>query len=431
MNHAKECLNFMNQAVSVFHGVEEMKKRCLEKGFILLSEKDKWNLEKGKSYVIVRNMSSIIAFHVGSEMKELAFNICASHSDSPTYKLKNMAEIKDGHYLRLASEGYGGMIHSSWLDRPLSIAGRVCVKTENGFEVSLFDTEKNLCIIPNMPIHMNREINAGFKYQMHIDMVPLFGDQTSKSLKSFVAETLHVAEEDIIGSDLYLVNRTPASFIGAQDEFVGSGKIDNLMSAYATLTAFLETTNEKRINIFACFDNEEVGSGTRQGADSTLLEEVLVRVSRSLGYDQEDLYCGTHHSFMLSVDNAHASHPNHPETYDSSFRCFMNEGVVIKGNANQHYTSDGISSAFFEQLCRKNQIPVQYYFNRSDMPGGSTLGNIAMSHVNIKSVDIGLAQLAMHSSYELAGSKDVAYMVQACKAFYASHLMDFDEKMVF
>ena len=432
MNHAKECLDFINQAPSVFHGVEEMKKRCLEKGFVLLSEGEKWHLEKGKSYVVVRNMSSIIAFHIGQDMQDIAYNICASHSDSPVYKLKNMAEIKDNHYLRLASEGYGGMINSSWLDRPLSIAGRVCVKTEKGMEMRLFDTDKNLCIIPNMPIHMCRDINNGFKYQMHVDMVPLLGEGKSEmNLKGFVAKELHVQEEDIIGSDLYLVNHTPASFIGLNDEFVGSGKIDNLMSAYATLTAFLETENEQRINLFACFDNEEVGSLTRQGADSTLLEDVLMRIGESLGYTMEEMRVGAHHSMMLSVDNAHAAHPNHPEVYDPTFRCYMNEGVVIKGNANQRYTNDGITAAFFEQLCRRNDIPVQYYFNRSDMPGGSTLGNLAMAHVNIKSVDIGLAQLAMHSSYELAGSRDVEYMVKACEAFYASCCVDKDNTLEF
>lgn len=431
MDVATKSLEFITTAKSVFHAVEELKNKCLKEGFILLSEGEKWHLEKGKKYVVIRNMSSILAFTIGEEMKELAFNITASHSDSPTFKLKNADEIEGAHALKLACEGYGGMILSTWLDRPLSVAGRVAIRSEKGIEMRLFDAKKNICIIPNQPIHMNRELNAGYKYQMHIDLVPLLADKRSKkgAFKEYIANDLQVKVEDILGVDLYLVNNTPAGVIGLNDEFIASAKLDNLLCAYATLTAFLASENKQRVNLYACFDNEEVGSLTRQGADSTFMEDVMDRIAAGLNYSEEDLQIALHHSMMLSVDNAHAKHPNHPELFDNEHGCFMNEGVVIKQNASQRYTSDAVSIAYFEEMCQKANVPTQHYFNRSDKPGGSTLGNLAMHHVNVKSVDIGLAQLAMHSSYECAGKDDVSYLIQACLAFYDSNLRDKDSRI--
>lgn len=430
-NQVINCLDYIKKSSSVFHAVDNIWKMLEKQDFELLSEGIVWNLEKGKKYAVIRNMSSIIAFTIGKNMDEIAFNMTASHSDSPLFKLKENCEIKQGNYLKIAMEGYGGMILNSWLDRPLSIAGRVCVRTESGMEVRHYDANRDLCAICNVPIHMNREINSGFKYNLAVDLVPLLGDEEDPkhSLKNIVASDLNVPVEDILSMELYIYNRTPYTVWGTRNQYFSSPKIDNLECAYTTLQGFMQAQNDKRVNLYACFDNEEVGSQTKQGAASTFLRDVCERIAASLGYDSMELKAGYHHSMMLSADNAHAVHPNHPELFDNNNGVYMNKGVVIKGNANQRYTSDGISSALFASICQKNGIPVQYYFNRSDMPGGSTLGSIAMSGVSLKCVDIGLAQLAMHSSYETAGVKDVDYMIQACKAFYETNLKDHDDSI--
>lgn len=430
-NHVTGCLEYLKESSSVFHAVDQIWKMLEKEGFQLLSEGEVWNLVKGNKYAVIRNMSSIIAFTIGKDMNEIAFNMTASHSDSPLFKLKENHEIKQGNYLKMAMEGYGGLILPSWLDRPLSIAGRVCVKNDHGFEIRMYDAKRDLCSICNVPIHMNREINSGFKYNLAVDLVPLFGDGEDEkgSLKRMIAQDLDVKEEDILNMDLYIYNRTPYSVWGTRNQYFSSPKIDNLECAYTTLQGLIQAENTKRVNLYACFDNEEVGSQTKQGAGSTFLADVCERIAEALGYDKMQLKAGYHHSMMLSADNAHAVHPNHPELFDNNNGVYMNKGVVIKGNANQRYTSDGISSAIFASICEKNQIPVQYYFNRSDMPGGSTLGSIAMGGVSVKCVDIGLAQLAMHSSYETAGVKDIDYMIQACKAFYESNLKDHDDSI--
>lgn len=426
----KDLFTFIKKSPSCFHAIQSIEEELKEKGFQALLESRKWQLEKGKSYYVTRNGSSIIAFTIGADVQEdYSFQICASHSDSPTYKLKENTKIEvNGKYSQLNVEGYGGMIASSWMDRPLSIAGRVLVKTKQGCEIRLLDFQRDMALIPNVAIHMNREINSGYSYNASVDMLPLYGDKDADLIKE-IANELQIEESAILGHDLYLYNRTQPSLWGNEDNYISCSRLDDLECAYATLKGFLHDGCSRSIRVYACFDNEEVGSSTRQGADSTLLYDVLSRINHALGYDEEILRCAYAHSFQLSADNAHALHPNHPSKSDVHHAVYMNEGVVVKFNANQKYTSDAISKGLFQSICEEANVPVQYYANRSDMVGGSTLGNISTTHVSIYSVDIGFAQLAMHSSYETAGSKDMDYMIAAVKAFYDVRLVE-DEQQV-
>ena len=422
-------MEFLHKSPTAFHAVENIRQMLLGAGFTELPESKRWNLVPGGSYFTTRNGSAVMAFRIGTDLKDAGFTVTASHSDSPCFKIKENAEIRvRDHYMQLNTEGYGGMICSTWLDRPLSIAGRVLVrsKDENGretYESRLIDFNRDLVMIPNLAIHMNRKVNDGVAYNKQIDMIPLFGsgDVKSGEFREMVAAVAGTEPENILGSDLYLYNRMAPTVWGAHNEFVSSGKLDDLECAYGTLQGFLNGKNDKSIQVYCCFDNEEVGSGTKQGADSTMLSDVLYRIVRGLGMDDEDYRCMTARSFMLSCDNAHAVHPNHPEKTDVANCTYMNEGIVIKSHAGQKYTSDAVSMALFRGICQKAGVPVQFFANRSDEADGSTLGNIAMAHVSMNTVDLGLAQLAMHSSYETAGVKDLAYLKDASAAFYGSH----------
>lgn len=422
--NVENLMNFIDNSGSVYHVVDNIKKECVN--FIELSEGEKWHLEKGKSYLVTRNNSSMIAFTIGKYMDDLAFNICASHTDSPSFKLKPNSEVEAAHALKANVEGYGGMIVHTWLDRPLRIAGRLCVKRNGKIEHLLYDSKKAVCMIPNVAIHMNHKLNAGYTYNLQADMMPLLGSASKGALLSYVCKEMNILESDVLSQELYLTPDEKGKVFGLNQEFFSSPKIDNLESVYTTLKAFLSSKNERRVNVFAAFDNEEVGSNTKQGADSTFLKDVLRRIQRSLNYSYEDFLISLHHSMMLSVDNAHAAHYNHPEMFDATNSVYMNEGVVIKSNANQQYTSDAVSMAIFKEICAHADVPVQMFANRSDVRGGSTLGNISTSHLSMKSVDIGCAQLAMHSCVESAGCKDVEYMTKACLSFYDSNLHDKD-----
>ncbi len=423
---AEEMLSFVQKNPTAFHAVAALKAILLENGYTGLLESGRWRLEPGRNYFVCRNDSSIIAFQMGADLEDLSFNIAASHTDSPVFKIKENAELEvNGKYVRLNTEGYGGMICSTWMDRPLSIAGRVLVRREDGVIASvLVDFARDLALIPNAAIHMNRQVNDGYAFNNQVDMLPLFAGQEGGSLKALLAEELGVAEERILSSDLYLYNRNPPSIWGRGGEFISSGRLDDQECAFASLQGFLGARNPKSVNVLACFDNEEVGSGTKQGAASTFLYDVLRRITLSLGKGEEDYLRALASSFMLSADNAHAVHPNHPEHTDTNNCAYMNEGVVVKSHAGQKYTSDGMSVAALKELASRAEVPLQYFANRSDKAGGSTLGNIAMTHVSVKSVDIGLPQLAMHSCYETAGVKDVWYMVKLMREFFSSQFQE-------
>ncbi len=417
-------MGFIKKCPSVFHAVEAIKKELEAEGFEELAEGRKWKLEKGKKYYVTRNYSSIIAFKIGEDLDEYSFNIVASHDDSPTFKIKDNYKVEScGKYIQLNTEKYGGMIYSTWFDRPLSAAGRIIIGNENGIETKLVNIDRDLILIPNVAIHMNREANSSMKYNEQVDLLPLFGSSKDggDNFTDVVAEYAAVDKESIISSDLFLYNRMEPSIWGSNEEFISSPKLDNLQCAYSTLKGFIKGYNSKSVNVYCCFDNEEVGSGTKQGAASTFLDDVLKRINDNLGKTNEDYLCALASSFMVSADNAHAVHPNHPEKSDPSNRVYMNEGIVIKHNANQKYTTDAVSSAVFQELCHAADVPFQHYSNRSDMPGGSTLGNISSSQVSINTVDVGLAQLSMHSSYETAGIMDTEYMIKVMEKFFNSH----------
>ena len=325
----------------------------------------------------------------------------------------------DRRYTKLNIEKYGGMICAPWFDRPLSVAGRILVETGTGIQPVLVNVDRDLLIIPSVAIHMNRNVNDGYKYNIQTDLCPLFGeaDQNGAFLK-MVAEQAGVEEDTILGTDLFLYNRQKGTFLGNSREFIGSPKLDDLQCLYGSLQGFLAAVPADSIAVFCAFDNEETGSVSRQGAASTFLKETLKRINGGLGKDWEDYLRTLANSFLVSADNAHAVHPNHQELADPVNRPQMNHGIVIKYNANQKYTTDGISTAVFRNICRMAGVPCQVFTNRSDMAGGSTLGNISNTQVSVRAVDIGLAQLAMHSPYELAGSRDTWYLECAAEAFY-------------
>lgn len=422
---SQELMSFIKKSPTAFHAVDNIKQLLIDNDYEELLESKIWKIEAGKRYFVSRNNSSIIALNLGTELNQYSFNVAASHSDSPTFKIKENAEIEiKGKYTQLNTEGYGGMICSTWFDRPLSIAGRILIRDGNSYITKLINIDRDLVLIPNVAIHMNRTVNDGYSYNKQVDMLPLFGGSDSKTgdLKKLVAQEMDVNLDDIYGTDLYLYNRMEPSIWGANEEFISSPQLDDLQCAYTSLQGFLKGANSKSINVFACFDNEEVGSGTKQGADSTFLYDVLKRVNNALGKTEEDFCRALASSFMLSADNAHAVHPNHPEKTDINNCVYLNEGVVVKSHAGQKYTSDALSIAVFKGLCESAKVPVQFFANRSDTLGGSTLGNIAMAQVSMNSVDIGLPQLAMHSSYETAGIKDTYYMIKVMEEFFNSHI---------
>ena len=418
-NHVKQLFKFIENSPSCFHAIKTITEELKNEGFVEIKEKDTWQIEQGKKYYVTRNLSSVIAFKIPQNDFK-SFNIVASHSDSPTFKIKENAEIEvNNKYVKLNTEKYGGMICSTWFDRPLSIAGRILVKENNAVKTHLVNIDKDLVIIPNLAIHMNREVNDGYTYNAQIDMLPLYGDNSSKgSLMKTIAKEAEVEEESILDTDLFLYNRMNGTKIGANEEYISSPRLDDLECAFTSLSAFLSENTSNSASVYCVFDNEEVGSGTKQGADSTFLYDVLRRINISLGKTEEDYYRLISSSFMVSADNAHALHPNYTDKSDLTNKVYMNDGIVIKYNANQKYTTDAVSASIFKTICDSVDVPYQTFTNRSDILGGSTLGNISNAHVSLNTIDIGLAQLAMHSTYETAGAKDVTYMIDAIKAFY-------------
>ena len=413
-----ELLNFLEKSPTAFHAVSNIRSLLASTGAQELYEDEYWDVEEGKTYYVVRNASAIIAFRVPHNAA--SFRFYAAHADSPVYKIKENPEMAvENAYVKLNVEGYGGMIASSWFDRPLTVAGRVIIKRGNGFASRLVNLCKDTLIIPNVAIHMNREINEGYKYNTQTDLLPLYGSISEKgTFMKRVAENAGVTEEDILGHDLYLVPKEKPLVWGPEGEFFSSPRIDDLECAFAGAKGFIEAEKEQHICVLSIFDNEEVGSGTRQGAASTFLSDTLVRLMKALQKDETDLMRYISGSFLASADNGHAVHPNHPEKTDPTNRPVLNGGVLLKYAASQAYTTDGVSAAVFKDICRSADIPFQIFFNRSDMRGGSTLGNISLRQVPVNSADIGLAQLAMHSSYETAGMKDFDYMTGFVKALF-------------
>ncbi|MBR4038761.1 MAG: M18 family aminopeptidase [Clostridia bacterium] len=423
-DHVQLFCDFVAKSPSAFHAAHTLCAMLEDGGYTPLAESQPWTIVPGGKYYVTRNRSSVIAFAI-PQTGFAHFQIVSSHSDSPTFKLKHSCEDEaaGGSYLRLNVERYGGMIMSSWFDRPLSIAGRVLVRDGGRLSTKLVDLGRDAVLIPNMPIHFNREVNDGYKFNAQVDLLPLYGGKGSRGkLHAEIAAAAGVSEDAVVSRDLFLYARQTGSVWGAENEFFSCPRIDDLECAYTSAAAFLSSEAVGHINVLAVFDNEEVGSSSKQGADSTFLTDVFARVGQALGASDSEIRAAIASSFMASADNAHAVHPNHPEKYDAQNCTFLNGGVVIKHNANQKYTTDAVSCAIFSALCEKAGVPVQHFANRSDVLGGSTLGNIANTHASMNTVDIGLAQLAMHSSVETAGCADVEYMVRALTALYTSNI---------
>ena len=428
MEILRDLMNFLDSSVTMFHAINECEKVLQDSGYIYLPENEKWNIRAGKYYT-KRNSSSLIAFDIANG--DYHFQISAAHSDSPTFKLKDRPIIESNGYLKLNVEAYGGMIDATWLDKPLTLAGRVMVDTKDGIETRLLNIDKDLLIIPNVPIHFNREINKGFAFNNQVDMLPVFsaGNLSEADFYKMLAKELGVKPEAILAKDLYLVNRQKATVIGYDNELISSGRLDDLECVYTSLLGFIEAMNNDHINVFAVFDNEEVGSVTKQGAMSTFLVSTLNRINKALGKSDEDYYRAIAKSMLISCDNAHAIHPNHPELFDVKNRPVLNKGIAIKESANQKYTTDAFSRAVLKKILDKNNIPYQTFANRSDIIGGSTLGNLSNTAVSMNAVDIGLPQLAMHSAYETAGAKDVEYAIEALRAFFETNIDIKDDKV--
>lgn len=422
---ARELLAFIEKSPSSFHVVENIREALSNQGFEELLETQEWQIRPGGNYYVIRNGSSIIALQIPENTGWKGFHITASHSDSPSFRVKEEPEIcVEGHYVKLNTERYGGMILSTWMDRALSVAGRVAFWDEEKGEVStrLVNIDRDLFVIPSVAIHLNRDINKGVEYNPQKDMLPLFAEGGSDGgkglLRKELARAAQVKEEEILGQDLFLYVREKGKILGAKEEFVLSPRLDDLQCVYASLRAFLESRPKNYINLCVVFDNEEVGSGTKQGADSTFLEDTLFRAAKGLGLGREGLLSMIAGSFFISADNAHGVHPNHPELSDPTSRPYLNGGIVIKYHGGQKYATDAVSAAKMKHICSQAKVPWQTYANRSDILGGSTLGNLSEAHVSLSCVDIGLPQLAMHSAVETAGVRDTEYAVKALKQFW-------------
>lgn len=413
----RRLLDFLDASPSCYHAVDNLARRLEAEGYERLREAEPWTLCAGGKYYVVRGDSSLAAFRVPGGVPA-GFMLAAAHSDSPTYKVREEAEVLSaGNCVRLAVEPYGGMIARSWLDRPLSVAGRLVVRREGGIATQLVNVDRDLLVIPSVAIHLDREVNQGTALKANTDLLPLLGCGTERGrFRALLAEAAGVPKEDILSTELFLYPRAAAVLLGAEGEFVASPRLDDLQCVFGCLEGFLAAKEGGSVPVLCVFNNEEVGSGTRQGADSTFLTDVLERISTALGRDWRLMAVN---SFLVSADNAHAVHPAHPELSDGAERPVLNGGVVLKYNAGQKYTTDAVSGAVFREVCRAADVPVQRYSNRADLPGGSTLGNISSAHLSIPSVDIGLPQLAMHAAYEVAGSRDTALLVRAMAEYFS------------
>ena len=414
-NQIRSLQQFLDEAHSVYHAVAALEDMLLAEGYEKLQEQTLWQLMPGGKYYMTRGGSSLMAFRV-PEKTPGGFMLSASHADRPCFKVKENSELV-GTYTRLATEKYGGMLMSTWLDRPLSIAGRVLVDTGDGVESRLVDVDRDLLMIPSVAIHMNREANDGQKWNPAVDTIPLLGGKEDAGKLMPMLEELSGGK--ILGHDLYLYLRQQSTVWGMENTYISSAALDDLACAWCCTQGFLAADESSAIPVLCVFDSEEVGSASNQGADSDLLDRMLQRICDALDLDAQQMLSN---SFMLSADNGHAIHPNHPEYADPNNAPVLGGGVVLKFNANQRYTTDGVSAAIFRKVCQKAAVPVQTYCNRADIPGGSTLGNISLSHVSVPTADIGLPQLAMHSAYETAAVQDVIGMVDAMTAFYGSAL---------
>lgn len=423
--NGKELIHFIKNATSPFHVVRESAKILEEAGFKNLDVTEKWTLEKGGSYYTAPFGTVLFAFTIPEDMKEGNFRIAAAHTDHPCIRIKPIAEMLEGNYLKVDTGIYGGPILNTWLDRPLSIAGKISLKSDDLFHphTKLIDFGRPVLTIPNLAIHMDRKINGGLELNKQTDMLPLAGmmneDLNQKEyFKQFVAQELKVKPEDILDFDLYIYNADNGDLVGMNEDFISSPRLDNLTSTYACVKGIIDSVRCDGVNVIALFDNEEIGSQTKQGANSNLLTMVLEKIYDNFNLSHINFSEAIIRSFLLSVDVGHCLHPNKPEKNDPVNKTLLNSGLVIKVDLNQKYAFDTEAVAAIQQICIANQISYQKFINRSDIAGGSTLGTMVSSKLPMKTVDVGVPLLAMHSARELMGAKDQGSLNSLIKAFF-------------
>lgn len=419
-NINRDLLDFIEKSPTAWHAAETLAASLREAGYRELREEESWELAPGARCFVRRNASSLLAFRI-PQVTPTGFMLMAAHTDSPALRPKELATVSAaGLYAQIPVERYGGALLSTWLDRPLSVAGRLVVREGDALVTRLVDLKRDVALIPNVAIHMDRSVNEGKAYDVKTDMLPLIGaEKSAESFRRLVAEAAGAAEEDIVSAELQFYPRTPGTIWGAEGEYVSSPRLDDLQCVFACARGFLAAEEGESVPVFCAFDNEEVGNTTRQGAGADFLARTLARIAASRGWDQSRMLA---QSFLVSADNAHAVHPNHPEYADRTDRPEMNKGVVIKLNAAQRYITDAVSAAVFREICRRAEVPVQRYTNRADLTGGWTLGHVSLGQVAVRSLDAGLAQLAMHSCYETGGARDTAWLIRAAERFFSSSL---------
>lgn len=418
-----ELIAFLNESHNEYLAANAIRNILIKSGFKGIKENETWNLKENSKYFFLRNANSLVAFVTPYRLNKSDFyyKIISSHLDSPALKLKENPAVCMNFYEKWKVEVYGGLINSTYVDRPLGLAGRLIVKTENGLETRIVDTKIAVAVIPNVAIHQNRNINNGFIYNPQVDLLPLAGTGEKAHYFDEIISSFLKDNEELVSYDLYLYNFDRAQYVGFNDDLICGQKEDDLSSAFLSLKALVDSEtnyNETGIKVAAFFNNEETGSLSFSGADSDLLKSTLRRIALSFNVKESEYFAAIKKSFVLSADNGHAIHPNHPEMSDDKNLCLLNKGILLKFNSNMAYTSDAFTSAFVKTLCKDNNIPYQVFFNRSDVRGGSTLGNISISQESILTADIGMPQLAMHSSFETIGSEDTKHMFDLMSCFY-------------
>lgn len=430
LDFAEELIEFIYDSPTAFHTVDSVKKMLSGCGFTELDEHENWKIKNEGKYYVIRNHSALAAFVVGNgHIDRAGFRIIGAHTDSPSFRIKPSAEIiSENHYVKLDTEPYGSPIFNTWMDRPLSVAGRVVLKSDDLFtpKCALVNIKRPILIIPNLAIHINKQVNSGVELNGQKDTLPLLAIinenlEKDHCLINAIAHELNVQPSDIIDFDLFLYEFAKGSAAGLNNEFISAPRLDDLSMVHAGITALTNSRISEAVNVMVCFDNEEISSSTKQGADSQFLSNVLERITLSLGgKNREDFFRAMSRSFMISADSAQAVHPNAGEKYDPKCRPLINKGPVIKVSAGLNkYTTDSDSSAVYASICKKAGIPYQWFANRSDERGGGTIGPLSSTHLDIRSVDIGTPLLAMHSIRELGGVLDHTYVTDSFKEFYS------------
>lgn len=426
MKTANELIDFIKKATSPFHVVKASEEYLKEAGFSPLSFDESWELHTGDRYYINVHGTTLFAFTIGTKLNaDHTFRIASAHTDHPCLHIKPVAEIPEHDYLRVNIEPYGGLIKSTWLDRPLSIAGKVVTKSDDIFHptVTLIDFKRPVLTIPNLAIHMNREVNNGVSINNQTELLPILGTMKEELDKkhyflNFLAKEMNVSREDILDFDLFIYNAEEGCTLGMEEDFISAPRLDNLTSVFACLYGITKPVSQNTINVIALFDNEEIGSRSKQGADSVISNILLKKIYQGLSFDADSLYNTILKSHMISIDVAHGLHPNYTGKNDPTNVTELNKGFSIKINSSQKYATDSEAIGAIQQLCHSYNIPYQKYVNRSDIAGGSTLGSLSSSWLPMKTVDMGIPLLAMHSARELMGAKDQDAMNQLVDAFF-------------